>query len=124
MYLRLKQGDEFRSLEKQWYDRLKQGGFEDIEDTRSSRRYLKEWDFNFFRMSFNEITYQATIEYYSQAKKILKEYPFKRKIDRTIWNLHTQGVSCRKIAGEIKVLRKSMVHLIIFEIAQLIKNEK
>jgi hypothetical protein len=113
----------YKKLEKVWYDKLKGEGFEDIENTQTSDRMLKEWDFNFFRNQFNQVQYESTLEYYERANRLLSSFGFKNEVHRRIWELHCEGQSERKIASQLTKCKKSMVHYIISNIAQQMKAD-
>jgi hypothetical protein len=111
---------EFKVLQKYWYELLRDTGFKDIENTEG---LLKEWDFNFFRMRFNAIQYEATKSYYDQARHLLHTFEFKNEMEKAIWELHCEGLSERKISQHLKKFRKSWVHVIIARIASQIKKD-
>lgn len=127
--------EEFKHLEKLWYGKLKEEGFDDIECTHHSKRLLKEWDFNFFRNTFNPLKYESTLSYYSQAREFLVHEnililigvivpsPFKSAIQRKVWELHCEGYSEREIAEKIGVFKKSTIHTLVKELDQLIKKD-
>lgn len=112
-------GKQFRELQKEWYDRLEKEGFEDIEN---SSGLPKQWALNFFRNEFNQIRYEATVEYYSKAQRLLHRYSFRNDIDKRIWELHCEGLTVREISLRIKTYKKSMVHNVISEISRMIKK--
>jgi len=112
----------YKKLEQLWYDKLKKEGFQDIENTKTDERLLKEWDFNFFRNQFNLIQYESTLGYYDQAKEILVSESFKSEIHKKVWELHCEGLSERSIAVRVKEYKKSMIHYIIANIASKIKG--
>lgn len=113
---------QYKKLEKVWYEKLKLTGFDDIEDTRTEQRMLKEWDFNFFRNQFNDIEYESTLGYYESAKHLLASYSFKDETHMKVWELHCEGLSERDIAGQVGKYKKSMVHYIICNISKVIKG--
>jgi hypothetical protein len=110
---------DFKELQKHWYTKLRDEGFEDIEDDQGRP---KEWDFNFFRNRFDPIKYQATLQYYAWARFVLTTFKFRNELERMIWELHCEGLSERKIAIRIKKYKKSWIHVIIAGIAHEIKN--
>lgn len=112
-------GRDFEELQKCWYAKLRDDGFEDIEDDHGRPR---EWDFNFFRNKFDPIKYQTTLIYYEWARFVLNNYRFKNELQKAIWELHSEGLSERKIALKIKKYKKSWIHVIIAGIANEIKN--
>lgn len=117
----MKQKDQqYKDLQKLWYNKIQQGGFKDIEDTKTG--LLKEWNFNFFRNQFSRVKYESTLEYYEKAKQILLSYGFKTDTQKRVWELHCEGFSERKIAVVVKTYKKSMIHYIIANIAREIKS--
>lgn len=114
--------EDFLKLQKIWYKKLESSGFNDIEDTRSDDRLLKEWDFNFFRNQFNQTVYEAKLIYYERAHSLLHTYEFKSPVHRQIWKLHCDGISERKIAEQVRYYKKSMVHYVIDQISRAIKE--
>ncbi len=113
---------KFKQLEKKWYKKISKD-FQDIENTNNETRLLKEWDSNFFRNNFNEIKYEATVQYYKNARRLLLTYPFENKTHEEIWRLHCEGITEREIAKRIRRYKKSMVHYLISNISRLIKKE-
>lgn len=100
---------EFRNLQKDWYKKLANTGFEDIEDTSSQNEFLKSWS--------SEIN-ETGQEYYYMAEHFLSEYSFQDDDEKLIWEMHTNGKSERDIAIAFKRrrkrgLKKSNIHCII-----------
>lgn len=83
-------------------------------------RPLKTWKSKFCRNNFHMTHYEATLIYYEGALKILETYEFQNIIHKKIWELHCQGIPERKIAQQIEVYKKSMVHHIIAKISKLV----
>ena len=88
---------EFQELQKEWDRRLKESGFEDIEQ-RSG--HLKKWSIKFTLDA--EIKMKAKEEYYRMAGHFLHEYKFANAVERRIWELHCQGEGKLRI---VKALR-------------------
>lgn len=120
-------------MEKVWYDKLKEEGFEDIEDTNNEFRPLKSW--HSFRFMLNDSSYfkntnlrtnrESAISYYRLACQLLNTHHFKNETHRRIWELHSEGWSKRQIEAEIKDLRptykRERIGIIINMIAEEIK---
>lgn len=107
-------------MEQLWYNKLKEEGFQDIEDTKTGM--LKEWDsIQYFRHSLTPLKYESTLHYYALAKEMLSFYDFKNELHKKIWEHHSDGLSERKIALKIRKYKKSMIHYIIANIAKTIK---
>ena len=122
--------EKLKELEKIWYQKLIDNGFEDIEVTSEPGRPLKEWDFNFCRVVKGEgknidlpLKIASTRQYFIQARKLLDTHKFKNQDYKEIWALHCEGVTEREIAVRLKVYKKSMVHYVIKEIAKWIKRD-
>lgn len=115
--------DDFIKLRNEWYKILEETGFKEIEDIHSKHEFMKEWDFNFFRTTFNEIKYECTFEYYHRARALLHTYEFEQESHRKIWELHSEGATERQITKRLKKYKKSMVHYIIDKISRMIKKD-
>lgn len=105
---------EFKALQAKWDKKLKDRGFDDIEQRDGN---LKVWSSFFFKKRHNPILFEAKEEYYRAAGKFLYDHKWTSKKDRTIWELHCQGKSARVIVKEMKSrhfrINKPMVHQII-----------
>lgn len=123
--------DEFKKLEKIWYDKLKQTGFEDIESTTETcdpiagtQRPLKASHNIRFRIK-DQLQLKAKADYYILALALLNTYKFKNATHRRIWQLHCQGLSHREIAKAIahykKTYKRESILNIINKIAKEIK---
>lgn len=98
---------QFKTLQAEWYLKIKDKGFEDIEDTNSPKEFLKTWHSTYFKVSKRQSDYLTKEEYYYQAEQFLSEYQglplfFREQIHEEAWHLHSQGYSLRKIADHIK----------------------
>lgn len=98
---------DYKQLKDKWYAKLKNTGFVDHE--RANGRLIEsEPDYRAASLS-----QRASIQqYYSNAKSVLHEYTFKNARQRQIWDLHTDGLSIRKIGKEIG-LGRTAVHAVI-----------
>jgi len=124
---------EFKNLQTLWYEKLQQTGFEDIENRSEN---LKQWNNNFFRNRFSPISYQQALLYYEKAMEFLLpqdilcligiriHFMIQNPVHKKIWELHSQGMTERKISAQIKVYKKSMVHYIISKIRVQMKSMK
>lgn len=100
---------EFKKLEKKWYKKLESNGFENIEDSVGR---LKEWSSRFYlnhnnqkghKIKYEDILFKSTIktEYYRRAEQFLHSHTFNDKLEKEIWRMHSEGISCRAIAKKI-----------------------
>lgn len=113
-----------KKLEQEWYQKLKDDGFEDIEDSNNPNRPLKAWH-NFRFRQVNPARRKVTEAYYEKACALLHTYPFINEITKRIWELHCQGFSKREIEeaikNESKRYKRESIGLIIVKISREIK---
>lgn len=113
-----------KKLEREWYQKLKDEGFVDIEDHTREARPLKSWHNHRFKR-INPQKRAALEIYYNQARALLFTYEFLNPTVRKIWELHCQGFSKRQIAvlieNETKRYKRESIGLIIVKIAREIK---
>lgn len=117
---------DFKTLQKHWYKKLKEVGFEDIEDTNSPREYLKTWHSTYFIHRYTKETFEAKAEYYRMACHFLYEYDFENNLDRIIWELHSDGKSFRDISIHLKKNKihanKDKINKIVTKLVEIMKT--
>jgi hypothetical protein len=106
---------ELKDLQNKWYRKLKEKGFEDIEDTANPNRPLKEWHSikaqtkRYKRIQTTTVEYQEQIDNFTNhpsfdeaCKFIIKHGNCKFKLEniKSIWSMHTQGHTNRSIARQ------------------------
>lgn len=107
-----KKPSNFKELQKLWYSKLKQKGFEDIE---RNEYHLKDPSSKFARTtgrsesSLTSIARDAKRDYYLMATDFLNTHTFETKLDENIWAYHTEGISCRDIAKLLNKVRKKKI---------------
>jgi hypothetical protein len=83
---------EFKKLQKEWYKKLEDTGFVDIEVHEGHHRQSRD-------KNHNTPTYRASKEeYYRMATYFLNDHKFKSNLEKAIWDYHTNGIGCRDIA--------------------------
>lgn len=117
------QTKEFKALQTKWYDKLKKKGFDDIEDTQSTKEFIKEWHSVYFQKRHTPMSFYAKQEYYYLAQTFLNEHPFQTKQEKRIWILHSEGLSIRKIAIELNT-KIWKVHRAVRFLSQLMLKTK
>lgn len=109
----------FKELQKQWYKKLKETGFEDIEDSSQPVIPLKEWHklkfkkINLLDQNSNEKYYKLVTDFVNKpsfenaCKFIVKhgncKFSYCQIVE--IWELHCEGHTRRNIAkrfGRVK----------------------
>src|SRR5271165_2288854 len=106
MSKRPKTYDEERAM---WYKKLKDSGFEDIEDDAGNLKTYEGGQFFEEHHLYDQLKHQtkeeqhqiaieATTRYYQLATQFMHTYPFKRNLDKIVWEYHAVGTSRRRIA--------------------------
>lgn len=88
---------EFKELQSEWYNKLKDSGFKDIEQEDGN---LKIWNSSFFQRRYPPDVFIAKASYYRMAEHFLNAYAFSAPIDKLVWELHSNGISYRGIIRE------------------------
>lgn len=97
--------ERLKELEKVWYAKLKQSGFEDIEDERYPDKPLKSYSSDLIeskpsrRKNFFKRT---TADYYALARRLLETFQFESTLHKRIWSLHCEGLSKRQIEAKLR----------------------
>lgn len=84
-------------LQKEWYAKLKENGFHDIEDRkggvgRGAPRITNQ----------SPLQIEVIEQYYSMARNFLIDGKFDTDLDKTIWSYHSEGISARDISSTLK----------------------
>ncbi len=91
--------DRLKKLQEKWDKKLKDSGFEDIENRSTGK--LHDWSTRWTRRD-NELTIEARREYYRAAGQFLYEHKFSNETEKRIWSLHSEGRSVRDIVAALK----------------------
>ena len=98
---------EFEQLRAEWYGRLAESGFEDVE--RPNGRLLHEGKLRHARRRSRE-QIEAAAAYAELAADLLHDmaFHFPSEVARVIWEFHTAGWTVRAIASATGVHRSSV----------------
>lgn len=115
----------FEDLKRIWYAKIKEANpdWRDVETEDGSS--LKEWDsHNFSKKSKEHIhqTMQLTQDYYLRANELLNSYSFDNPTHKRIWELHSSGLSKRKIEPLISNMNPSYKREQIGNIIKIIEG--
>ena len=96
------ESDEYKATQDEWYAKLKEEGFKDIEATESG---IPLPAFRNKKGQNYENHFQFKQAYYSKAEDTLRmtDWSKLKPRDKDIWELHTQGLSVRAIAKQLKL---------------------
>ncbi len=94
--------DAFKKLQNDWYTRLADAGFEDIERRIGERSVLIEPCFSFFRNT-DEFRKNMQEEYFRLiGHKVNDETTtFRTEVDRYVLNRHAEGANIKTIVLEL-----------------------
>lgn len=106
----MKKTKEFKKLQKEWYKKLKEYGFDDIEYFKEGEpgEWLKgNSKFNSEEAALTmspqeedsaQLHYETTFDYYSSARALSDiESNFLDETERQVWEDHSNGMSFRAI---------------------------
>ena len=109
--------DSFVKVQAEWAAKLKQSGFNDLEDAADPDAYIQpEIISKKSRYGFDE-------EHFELCQSILRDYPFREDLQRAIFELHAEGKSIREIEqwlseNSTKRLGRNRIHEIIKRIKE------
>lgn len=93
---------EFLKLQNMWYKKLKDSGFDDIEEYNEK---LGSDAISFLKRSSKSLSYkynEETFSYYQTYRDFLSHGDFSSCLDRTIWEMYSEGMSIRRILVELE----------------------
>ena len=113
----------FRKLLIFWNKKLAESNFEDIDKEiteNSKHHYLSQTQIHpkrfhsfDFRNYFKDQTFfYKREEYFQKSSYFLNHYHFNSEKEKSIWELHSEGLSIRKIASNLK-LKNWVVHKVV-----------
>lgn len=112
---------QFKQLKLKWYRKLKDSGFNDIEDTESPKEVLKLWDSVQFRRERTIKTFREKHRYYQMTTYFATSHTFSSKFEERVWCMHSEGFPCREIAKKLKS-NKDTVHKVIKTLIKIMRG--
>lgn len=114
---------EFKDLLKEWYDKLNQSGFSDIEEiSQKGDPVLKKWDSFYFSARYPSTIFHAKSTYYYVASHFLENHHFEDDLHKRVWRFHAEGISFRGIANLLD-LNKDSVSSIVTNLKNEMKKQ-
>jgi len=116
---------ELKSLQDEWYKKLEESGFHDIE---SPSGLLRSRTVPHNMETKTEIEQDAIFEYYSMCTAFLWNHKFEKPLDRIIWEYYSNGLTCVEIADTLNKTglyktSKSAVHRVTQKLEQQMKDK-
>jgi len=114
---------EYERIRDVWYKKLKDSGFEDIEQPGGSINIGAPRSIHFQEEDLRQITQ----DYYCMAYHFLNSYEFDSELERVIWDYHTNGLSNRAIGKllkqtKISKISRDMVWKIVSRLENIMKG--
>jgi hypothetical protein len=126
----MSQPDNFKALQKAWYKKLRDEGFDDIEQDEEN---LKVWHSHFFanrlKNRHTQSSWASKEEYFRVAGQFLHDHEFLDPLDKAVWELHANGLPVTKIVDELRSRRpkiktkKKITPLLIRNIVKMLVKE-
>lgn len=91
---------EYLELQAIWDKKLKEAGFKDLEQRKDG--LLKEWANEPVR-KYTKQRADAKYEYYRSAGQFFHHFEFANKVEKRIFELHSEGISIRSIVKMLTV---------------------
>lgn len=112
---RLKQ-KQLNELTQLWYQKLKDEGFEDIEESF-------QYHSLYFAQAFGKLQHRSSsrLDYHERAIAFLDLYEFESSQERDVWEMHTMGHSQRDIVKRLNV-SKGTVYRTIKKLCNIMKD--
>lgn len=101
----------FLKLKNEWYKKLKDAGFNDIEKTEY--KLINHQHPAPKMMAEDSPRYRQQEEYYTMARHFATNHTFASETDRFVWELHSEGIGYRSISTALSekgiTLKKSTI---------------
>lgn len=88
-----------KTLQQQWYKKLKDKGFNDIE---SNEINLKR-NSSYFKEEYSIDNFKAKERYYQLAGQLTYSHPWKNIRDKQVWAYHAEGKTDKEVADLTQV---------------------
>ncbi len=116
--------NDYQAQKKYWYAKLKQSGFDDIELSDTTLKLGSEQ----FRRARSMQGWQAKAAYYQMASNFLNDHRFANRLERIIWQYHSEGISVRDISITLnkakthRKMSKDIVWAIVNRLTKIMKK--
>jgi len=111
---------QFSTLQAEWYKKLKDSGFNDIE--RKNGDIIHSAEDNIVT-HYDQNSFEAKRDYNRLAGQFLHDYKFKSNLERLVWEHHVEGMSIRNIVKTLKAKRINVYKRKIHELLNRLIEE-
>lgn len=115
---------ELKKLQSEWYAKLKESGFHDIEQNDNNDAKpdgnLKQWHSQVFYYRHKEGVLEDRQEYYRLAGQFLYDHDFHNEIHKVVWACHSDGLSVTEIARKLN--RDGLSRTSVFNIVKSLRQ--
>jgi hypothetical protein len=120
--MKFHQTEDFKRLQSKWYKKLAKEGFSDIENEKDLKVLHSTWFHARHKEKNIHETHNAKREYFRLAGIFLHVHEFASDLEKTIWELHTDGFYLREIATKLRTkqnkVNKDNVRLTLQKLTQ------
>lgn len=93
--------DNFKALQKEWYERLEESGFEDAEVMVGSNMTLRQSATHPYRHCKGELDREMKAAYYNFIAQQIHEEQFEDEVDQLILTWHADGAEVNTICQKL-----------------------
>lgn len=93
----------FKGLLREWNNKLKESGFQDIEEHRGGELILKKSGTVRRYEMLDDITRDARVQFYRRVAQLVSNTRFDNEFDRQVLTLYAQGISQTDIKDLLNV---------------------
>ena len=90
---------DFKELQQEWYKKLKEEGFEDLELDNT----LTPVKHGLTKQEYKIADLSAKMEFARFGGQFLHDYTFRNEFEKTVWELHLEGNNQRETANILDV---------------------
>jgi hypothetical protein len=92
--------DDFKALQKAWYERLEVEGFQDSEALIGDDMLLRDYETH---PPPNEADTNR-VDYFTAVREMIERTTFDREADRIILTMHAEGATARAIIEKLRLM--------------------
>lgn len=116
---------EFIKLQKEWYQKLEDSGFEDLEHLNDDGEMGHILKSEYSAISPAKLRQYAKVEnYYAKCRAYMYQGNFKDDQELEVWEAHCDGWSLRKTSLMLMIHRSKVTRIIKHHLTEMFRLEK